>query len=95
MVVVLYEVCLISLSAGVPSMGSEVPLVDLIDKLGVEVMSSRSKNPVVLYLAAQCCRAMAGKSCWVVCSSSEVFCCNISLYLLYIYGDKVCHKNLV
>ena len=42
-------------------MGSEVPLVDLIDKLGVEVMSSRSKNPAVLYLAAQCCRAMAGE----------------------------------
>ncbi|XP_045108228.1 LOW QUALITY PROTEIN: inositol polyphosphate-4-phosphatase type I A-like [Portunus trituberculatus] len=47
-------------SRRVPSMGSEVPLVDLIDKLGVEVMSSRSKNPAVLYLAAQCCRAMAG-----------------------------------
>ncbi|XP_050686414.1 inositol polyphosphate-4-phosphatase type I A-like isoform X1 [Eriocheir sinensis] len=47
-------------SRRVPSMGSEVPLVDLIDKLGQEVMSSRSKNPAVLYLAAQCCRAMAG-----------------------------------
>lgn len=47
-------------SRRVPSMGSEVPLVDLIDKLGVEVVSQRSKNPNVLYLAAQCCRAMAG-----------------------------------
>ncbi|KAG7171447.1 Inositol polyphosphate-4-phosphatase type I A-like [Homarus americanus] len=47
-------------SRRVPSMGSDVPLVDLIDKLGVEVMSQRSKNPNVLYLAAQCCRAMAG-----------------------------------
>nr|XP_053629315.1 inositol polyphosphate-4-phosphatase type I A-like isoform X2 [Cherax quadricarinatus] len=47
-------------SRRVASMGSEVPLVDLIDKLGVEVMSQRSKNPSVLYLAAQCCRAMAG-----------------------------------
>lgn len=44
----------------VPSMGSEVPLVDLIDKLGLAVHSQRSKNPEVLALASQCCRAMAG-----------------------------------
>lgn len=42
-------------------MGNDMPLMDLIDKLGQEVMSSRSKNPAVLYLAAQCCRAMAGQ----------------------------------
>lgn len=41
-------------------MGSDVPLVDLIDKLGLEVQSQHSKNPNVLVLAAQCCRAMAG-----------------------------------
>lgn len=46
--------------SGVPSMGSDVPLVDLIDKLGLEVQSQHSKNPNVLVLAAQCCRAMAG-----------------------------------
>ncbi|XP_042884545.1 inositol polyphosphate-4-phosphatase type I A-like isoform X3 [Penaeus japonicus] len=47
-------------SRRVPSMGSDVPLVDLIDKLGLEVQSQHSKNPNVLVLAAQCCRAMAG-----------------------------------
>lgn len=48
-------------SSGVPLMGSEVPLVDIIDQLGVEVVSQRSKNPRVLQLAARCCRAMAGE----------------------------------
>ncbi|KAK3872993.1 hypothetical protein Pcinc_021955 [Petrolisthes cinctipes] len=43
-----------------PLMGSEVPLVDIVDQLGVEVVSQKSKNPRVLQLAARCCRAMAG-----------------------------------
>ncbi|XP_069194385.1 inositol polyphosphate-4-phosphatase type I A isoform X2 [Procambarus clarkii] len=57
-------------SRRVPSLGSEVPLVDLIDKLGVEVMSQRSKNPSILYLAAQCCRAMAGLR-FISCKSGK------------------------
>lgn len=68
-------------------MGSEVPLVDLIDKLGQEVMSSRSKNPAVLYLAAQCCRAMAGQMLLLGTLFSST---DSEVFLLTLWKQIVC-----
>ncbi|XP_064086446.1 inositol polyphosphate-4-phosphatase type I A-like isoform X4 [Macrobrachium nipponense] len=53
-----------------PAMSSDVPLMDLIDKLGQEIQSQRSKNPNVLHLASQCCRAMAGLR-FISCKSGK------------------------
>ncbi|XP_068243281.1 inositol polyphosphate-4-phosphatase type I A isoform X3 [Palaemon carinicauda] len=53
-----------------PAISSDVPLMDLIDKLGQEIQSQRSKNPNVLHLASQCCRAMAGLR-FISCKSGK------------------------
>ncbi|KAK7074206.1 Type I inositol 3,4-bisphosphate 4-phosphatase [Halocaridina rubra] len=57
-------------SRRLPNMSNEVPLMDLIDKLGQEIQSQRSKNPNVLLLASQCCRAMAGLR-FISCKSAK------------------------